>query len=164
MAYLPKNQNKCWYNIGSPPPAGSKKVVLKFLSVNNIVNAPANTGNDNNNKKAVISTAHTNKGILCNVIPGALMLNIVQIKLIAPNNDDIPAKCKLKIPKSTAPPECAIIEDNGGYTVQPVPTPDSTNADAKIKINEGNNNQNDMLFNLGNRWITYLRKSLNNQT
>jgi hypothetical protein len=33
----PKNQNRCWYNIGSPPPAGSKKVVLKFLSVNNMV-------------------------------------------------------------------------------------------------------------------------------
>ena len=32
------------YNIGSPPPAGSKKLVLKFLSVNNIVIAPANTG------------------------------------------------------------------------------------------------------------------------
>lgn len=26
----PKNQNKCWYNMGSPPPAGSKKVVLKY--------------------------------------------------------------------------------------------------------------------------------------
>jgi hypothetical protein len=30
-----------------------KKVVLKFLSVNNIVIAPAKTGNDNNNRKAV---------------------------------------------------------------------------------------------------------------
>ena len=28
----PKNQNKCWYRIGSPPPAGSKKVV--FMSKN----------------------------------------------------------------------------------------------------------------------------------
>jgi len=33
----PKNQNKCWYNIGSPPPAASKNDVLKFLSVNTIV-------------------------------------------------------------------------------------------------------------------------------
>jgi hypothetical protein len=31
-----------------------QKVVLKFLSVNNIVIAPAKTGNDNNNRKAVI--------------------------------------------------------------------------------------------------------------
>jgi len=30
-----------------------KNEVLKFLSVNNIVIAPANTGNDNNNKNAV---------------------------------------------------------------------------------------------------------------
>jgi hypothetical protein len=50
----PKNQNKCWYNTGSPPPFGSKKEVLKFLSVSSIVIAPAKTGNDNNNKKAVI--------------------------------------------------------------------------------------------------------------
>jgi hypothetical protein len=28
------------------------------------------------------------------------------MKLIAPNNDDIPARCKLKIAKSTDPPEC----------------------------------------------------------
>jgi hypothetical protein len=36
--------------------------VLKFLSVNNIVIAPARTGRDNNNKKAVINTDHTNNG------------------------------------------------------------------------------------------------------
>jgi hypothetical protein len=30
---------------------------------------------------------------------------IVVIKLIAPKIDDAPAKCKLKIAKSTAPPE-----------------------------------------------------------
>jgi hypothetical protein len=33
----PKNQKRCWYNIGSPPPAASKNDVLKFLSVNTIV-------------------------------------------------------------------------------------------------------------------------------
>jgi hypothetical protein len=26
----PKNQNKCWYKITSPPPDGSKKEVLKY--------------------------------------------------------------------------------------------------------------------------------------
>jgi hypothetical protein len=78
---------------------------LKFLSVKSIVIAPANTGNDNNNKKAVIKIAHANNGILCNVMPGALILKIVVIKLIAPSNDDTPAKCKLKIAKSTEPPE-----------------------------------------------------------
>lgn len=40
--------------IGSPPPLGSKNVVLKFLSVKSIVMAPAKTGNDNNSNTAVI--------------------------------------------------------------------------------------------------------------
>jgi len=79
--------------------------VLKFLSVNSIVIAPANTGNDNINNTAVINTPHTNNGNLCIVNPGALIFTIVVIKFIAPNIDDIPAKCRLTIPKSTAPPE-----------------------------------------------------------
>jgi len=78
---------------------------LKFLSVNSIVIAPANTGNDNSNKTAVINTAHTNRGNLCIVIPGALILIIVVIKFIAPSIEEIPAKCKLNIAKSTDPPE-----------------------------------------------------------
>jgi hypothetical protein len=35
--------------------------VLKFLSVSNIVIAPANTGNDNNNNIAVTTVAQPNK-------------------------------------------------------------------------------------------------------
>ena len=91
--------------MGSPPPAGSKNAVLKFLSVNNIVIAPANTGKDNNNKTAVTKIDQTNNGILSKVIPGALIFIIVVIKFIAPNIEEIPAKCKLKITKSTEPPE-----------------------------------------------------------
>ena len=79
--------------------------MLKFLSVNNIVIPPANTGKDNNNNIAVIKTAQTNRGNLCIVIPGALIFKIVVIKLEAPSIELIPAKCKLKIAKSTAPPE-----------------------------------------------------------
>jgi len=79
--------------------------VLKCLSVNNIVIPPAKTGKDSNSNIAVINTAHTNKGILCIVIPGALIFNIVVIKFIAPKIEEIPAKCKLKIAKSTDPPE-----------------------------------------------------------
>lgn len=66
MDEIPKNNYKylpCWNKIGSPPPAGSKKVVLKLRSNNNIVIAPANTGNDKSNKKAVIKMAQTNNGI-----------------------------------------------------------------------------------------------------
>jgi hypothetical protein len=66
--------------------------VLKFLSVNSIVIAPANTGNDNNSNIAVTDAPQTNKGILNKCIPGVLILNTVVRKLIEPNNDDKPAK------------------------------------------------------------------------
>jgi hypothetical protein len=79
--------------------------VLKFLSVKSIVIAPAKTGNDNSNKNAVINTDHTNKGSLSNVNPGVLILNTVVIKFIAPAIEENPAQCKLKIAKSTEPPE-----------------------------------------------------------
>ncbi len=46
--------------MGSPPPDISKNEVLKFLSVNTIVIAPANTGNDNKSNTAVITTAQPN--------------------------------------------------------------------------------------------------------
>ena len=110
----PKNQNKCWYKTGSPPPIGSKNVVLKLRSVNNIVIPPAKTGNDKSKRKAVTKTPQTNKGSSVNTIEGKRILNIVVIKFKAPNKEEIPAKCKLKIAKSTAGPECAVIELNGG--------------------------------------------------
>ena len=72
------------------------------------------------------------------------------MKLIAPRIDEIPATCKLKIAKSTAPPECAKIPDNGGYTVHPDPTPASTSEDDTSKIRDGGNNQKLMLFKRGN--------------
>jgi hypothetical protein len=78
--------------------------VLKLRSVNTIVIAPANTGNDNNNKTAVITTAHPNKANLCNLIPGLLIFNIVVMKFIAPNKLLIPNRCKAKIAKSTLGP------------------------------------------------------------
>ena len=59
----PKNQNRCWYRTGSHPPAGSKKVVLKFRSVNSIVIAPARTGTAKRSKITVTKILHTNKGI-----------------------------------------------------------------------------------------------------
>jgi len=111
--------------------------------------APANTGRDNNSKKAVIKTAHTNKGVLLATIPGALIFIIVTIKLIAPNIDDTPARCRLNIARSTEPPECACIPAKGGYTVQPEPTPASTSDEDTKRISAGGNNQKLILFNLG---------------
>jgi hypothetical protein len=69
--------------------------------------APANTGNDKSNKKAVIKTDQTKSGVLWACIPGFLIFKIVTIKLIAPNIEEIPARCKLNIARSTDPPEWA---------------------------------------------------------
>jgi hypothetical protein len=88
--------------------------VLKFLSQSNIVIAPPNTGNVKSNKKDVIKSAHTNNGNLKKYKPPALILKTVVIKFIAPEIDAIPARCKEKIAKSVAAPECACILDNGG--------------------------------------------------
>ena len=82
-----------------------------------MVIAPANTGNDNNNKIAVTNIAQENKLTLCKYKPPALIFNTVLIKLIAPNKEDTPDKCKEKIAKSTEPPECDCIPAKGGYTV-----------------------------------------------
>jgi len=70
-------------------------------------NQPLINGNDNNNKKAVIKTDQTNNGNRCIVIPGDRILKIVVIKFIAPNIDEAPLTCKLKIAISTEGPECA---------------------------------------------------------
>jgi hypothetical protein len=78
------------------------------------------------------------------------MFITVVIKLTAPKIEDAPAKCKLKIAKSTEPPECASIPAKGGYTVQPVPAPTSTKDDDNNNNNDGGNNQKLILFNLGN--------------
>jgi len=145
----PKNQNKCWYRIGSPPPAGSKKEVLKLRSVSNIVIAPASTGNDNNNRIAVSKTDHTNRGINSIVIPSPFMLVMVVMKLADPRMLDTPARWREKIPRSTALPGWPRV-DRGGYTVQPVPTPLSTRPDRRRRDSAGGSNQNLMLFIRGN--------------
>jgi hypothetical protein len=67
--------------------------------------APAKTGKDKINKKAVINTDQTKRGIWCIPIPGARIFKIVVIKFKAPSIEEIPAKCRLKIAKSTAAEE-----------------------------------------------------------
>jgi hypothetical protein len=75
--------------------------VLKFRSVSNIVIAPANTGSDNSNRIVVIKIDHKNNGIRSNVREKDRIFIIVVIKLIAPKIDEMPARCKEKIVKST---------------------------------------------------------------
>ena len=78
--------------------------MFKLRSVNNIVLAPANTGRDKSNKIAVITTDQTNKGIRSKVIPFERILITVVIKFTAPKIEEIPAKCREKMAKSTEPP------------------------------------------------------------
>jgi hypothetical protein len=69
-----------------------------------MVIAAASTGSASSSRKAVTSTDHTNSGILCMVMPGARMLKMVVMKLIAPMIDEAPARWSEKIAKSTAGP------------------------------------------------------------
>ncbi len=62
----------------------------------------------------MISTDQTKSGILCSVMPGARMLKIVVMKLIAPRIDDAPARCRAKIAMSTEGPGWPSEDDNGG--------------------------------------------------
>jgi hypothetical protein len=57
-----------------------------------MVTAPANTGSTNSSWIVVTRIDHTKSGILWNPMPGARMLKIVVMKLIAPRIDDAPAR------------------------------------------------------------------------
>jgi hypothetical protein len=71
------------------------------------------------------------------------------IKLIEPRMEEIPAKCREKIAKSTAPPLWDTLLAKGGYTVQPVPAPASTIDELINSIKEGGRSQNLILFMRG---------------
>jgi len=88
--------------------------VLKFRSVKSIVMAPASTGRDNRRRTAVIKTDQTKRGIESKVIEEDRMFMIVVMKLIAPRMEEAPAKCKLKIAKSTEKPEWKRFPAKGG--------------------------------------------------
>ena len=66
--------------------------------------APARTGSDRSSRNTVTRIDQTNSGILCSVMPGARMLKIVVMKLIAPRIDEAPAMCSEKIARSIAGP------------------------------------------------------------
>ena len=110
----PKNQNKCWYRIGSPPPAGSKNDIFRLRSVNSIVIAPARTGRDSRSSRAVMAIDHTNRGIRSGFMLFGFMLIVVVMKFTAPRIDDTPARCKEKMARSTDAPACAIPLARGG--------------------------------------------------
>jgi hypothetical protein len=110
----PKNQNRCWYRTGSPPPDGSKNDVFMFRSVRSIVIAPANTGSDRSRRIAVILTPQTNRGTDSKFIPLGRIFITVVMKLIDPRIEDTPAKCIEKIARSTDGPAWAMFPARGG--------------------------------------------------
>lgn len=63
--------------------------------------------------------------------------------------EDTPARCREKIAQSTDGPEWAMLLLRGGYTVQPVPAPDSTAPLRRSKVKAGIKNQNLILFSRG---------------
>ncbi len=119
-----------------------------------MVIAPARTGSDSSSRNAVTRIDHTNSGILWSVMPGARMLKMVVMKLIAPMIEDAPAIWMAKIAKSIAGPGEPVVE-SGAYIVQPPPTPrppesPSTNMDMISSDSENGSSQNEMLFMRGN--------------
>lgn len=110
----PKNQNRCWYRTGSPPPAGSKNAVFRLRSVRSIVIPPARTGIDRRSIIAVIFVAHTNRGTRSKRSPFHRMLITVVIKLRAPRTEEIPARWREKIARSTEGPAWARFPARGG--------------------------------------------------
>jgi hypothetical protein len=120
-----------------------------FRSVRSIVIVAAKTGKAKTKINEVIKTDQQNNGNLVIVIPLARIFKIVTIKFNAPNKEETPAKCKLKIKQSTEGFGCPAKLLNGGYKVQPVPTPPSIQLETKNKNKEGGSNQKLKLFKRG---------------
>jgi len=76
--------------------------------------APARTGKDRRSKIAVIITDHTKSGMESRLLVEDRMFKMVVMKLIAPRMEEAPAKCRLKIAKSTEIPEWNKLLANGG--------------------------------------------------
>jgi len=114
-----------------------------------MVRAAASTGREKASKKEVIRTDQINNGVFDHLIPKGFIFMIVTIKLIEPRIEETPAICKLRIPKSTAQLEWKTSLERGGYTVQPVPTPEPNTALLINKEREGGRSQNLILFKRG---------------
>ena len=75
---------------------------------------PANTGSASNNNTAVTKIAQPNNGTLCSTCPGIRIFITVVMKFIAPNIEEIPAKCNENMARSTDPPLWACAPAKGG--------------------------------------------------
>jgi hypothetical protein len=75
---------------------------------------PASTGRERIKRIVVKSKLHTYKGTRSSLIVALRMLEIVLIILIDPKIEEAPAKCKLKIARSTQFPLWPNLLDKGG--------------------------------------------------
>lgn len=98
----PKNQNRCWNKIKSPPLNGSKKALLKCLSLIIIVMQAAKTGIDIINNNDVKNIDQENNSIKLNRYNRLKedTDSMLDMKFIEPNSELKPARCKLKNSKS----------------------------------------------------------------
>ena len=112
-----------------------------------MVIAPARTGNLVISRTAVTDKAHSIRGIRSKEITLVVREQIIVVrKLILPKIEEIPARWRLKIAKSTEIPEWYLISERGGYTVHPVPTPESKIEDRRRNEKEGTKSQKERLF------------------
>lgn len=74
----------------------------------------ARTGRESRRRTAVIRTAHTKRGMWYSVVVGGFILIIVVIKLMAPRIDEMPARCREKMVRSTEAPAWARLLAKGG--------------------------------------------------
>lgn len=74
----------------------------------------ARTGSESRSSTAVIKTAQTKRGVWYWEIAGGFMLMIVVIKLIAPKIEEIPARWREKMVRSTEAPAWARLPAKGG--------------------------------------------------
>lgn len=110
----PKNQKRCWYRTGSPPPTGWKNEVLKFRSVKSMVIAPARTGRERSKSTVVTIKDQTKRGTRSPVIPCFRVVRAVTRKLIDPRIDLAPARWREKMAMSTAGPLWNLLPARGG--------------------------------------------------
>jgi hypothetical protein len=132
----PKNQKRCMNKIGSPPPTGSKKAVPTFRSISSIVKPDPSTGIDLINRKDVTIIEIKNKATWCMLKFFGKNTTILVRKFRAPEMDEIPAICSLKMIHSTEHPGWPIFRVRGGYKVHPAPTPPSILLDNSIRAKD----------------------------
>lgn len=74
----------------------------------------ARTGRDSKSRMAVMRTDHTNRGVWYCERAGGFMLMAVVIKLIAPRMEEMPARWREKMARSTEAPAWARLPARGG--------------------------------------------------